>query len=108
MKNIKYRRILDFCGFPCYNEKTRRLTMHTSTISTRGQTTIPIDIQRLLNVKSGDKIQYFLEPDGRVTILPKTLSIKDMKGILPKTGKSVSIEDMNEAIMEEAALRAKK
>jgi AbrB family looped-hinge helix DNA binding protein len=82
--------------------------MHTSTISTRGQTTIPIDIQRLLNVKSGDKIQYFLEADGRVTILPKTLSIKHLKGILPKTGKSVSIEDMDEAIIEEAVSRVSK
>lgn len=72
--------------------------MPTSTLSSKGQTTIPIDIQRLLKVKPGDKIQYFVEPDGRVSLLPKTLSVKDLKGVLPKPSKTVSIEEMDEAV----------
>ena len=76
--------------------------MPTSTISSKGQTTIPIDIQRLLKVKPGDKLQYFVEPDGRVSLLPKTLSVKDLKGVLPKPSKTVSIEEMDEAVRRKA------
>jgi antitoxin PrlF len=77
--------------------------MLTSTLSGKGQTTIPVDIQRLLNVKPGDKIQYFVEPDGRVSLLPKTLSVKGLKGVLPKPARPVSIEEMNEAVRQRAA-----
>lgn len=79
--------------------------MTTSTLSTRGQTTIPIEIQRLLNVKAGDKIQYFVEPDGRVSLVPKTLSIKDLEGVLPTSKKVVSVKEMGHAILEEAAAK---
>lgn len=51
--------------------------MAASTISSKGQTTIPVEIQRRLNVKPGDKIQYFLEADGRVPLVPKGLSLRD-------------------------------
>ncbi|MGF1448153.1 MAG: AbrB/MazE/SpoVT family DNA-binding domain-containing protein [Opitutales bacterium] len=79
--------------------------MPTSTVSSRGQTTIPVDIQKLLNVKPGDKIQYFVEADGRVSLVPKTLSVRDLKGILPKPKKAVSIEDMDAAIENAATER---
>ncbi|NET40362.1 MAG: AbrB family transcriptional regulator [Cyanothece sp. SIO1E1] len=79
--------------------------MLTSTISSKGQTTIPMDVQRLLKVKPGDKLQYFLEADGRVSLLPKTLSVKDLEGILPKPEKTVSIKQMDAAVQKEAAAR---
>jgi antitoxin PrlF len=55
----------------------------TSKITSKGQTIIPAAIQRQLDVKTGDRLQYFIEPDGRVTLLPKTLSIKALEGALP-------------------------
>ena len=79
--------------------------MLTSTISSKGQTTIPMDVQRLLRIKPGDKLQYFVEADGRVSLLPKTLSIKDLDGILPKPEKAATIEEMDKAIEKEAATR---
>ena len=79
--------------------------MTTSTISSKGQTTIPIDIQRLLNVKPGDKIQYFVEADGRVSLIPKSLSIADLKGALAKPARTATIEEMNQAIAQAASER---
>lgn len=76
--------------------------MATSTLSSRGQTTIPVDIQRLLNVKSGDEIQYFVESDGRVFLLPKTLSVKDLKRVLPKASRTVSIKEMDKLVRQSA------
>ncbi len=77
--------------------------MTASTLSGKGQTTIPMDIQRFLNVKPGDKIQYFIEIDGRVSLLPKTLSVKGLKGVLPKPSRTVSIEEMNEVVRQRVA-----
>jgi antitoxin PrlF len=77
--------------------------MATSTISCDGQTTIPMDIQRILNVKAGDKIQYFVEPDGRVSLLPRTLSVLELKSVLPKPAEPVSVAQMNAALRKRAA-----
>ncbi len=77
--------------------------MTASTLSSKGQTTIPVEIQRRLNVKPGDKIQYFLEADGRVSLVPKSLSLKDLTGVLPRPKRPVSVEEMNRAIADHAA-----
>lgn len=79
--------------------------MLTSKITSKGQTTIPAAIQRSLGVKAGDRLQYFIEPDGRVTLLPKTLSIKDLEGVLPPAEHRVSLEAMDQAVAEGAQAR---
>ena len=76
--------------------------MPASTISSKGQTTIPVEVQRTLNVKPGDKLQYFLESDGRVSLVPKIYSVADLAGVLPPPKKTVSVEDMNRAIEQHA------
>ena len=76
--------------------------MIASTISERGQTTIPVEIQKHLNVKKGDKLQYFLEANGRVSLIPKSLSVKDLANVLPHPKKVVSVEEMNRTIANHA------
>ena len=78
--------------------------MLTSKITSKGQTTIPAAIQRKLGVKTGDRLQYFIEPDGRVTLLPKTLSIQDLEGVLPPAERRISLEEMDQAVAEGAHL----
>lgn len=78
---------------------------HTSTITSKGQTTIPADIRNLLNLKTGDKIRFFVQENGHITIVPLTVSLSDLKGILPKPQKAVTIEEMNEAVKKHAAER---
>jgi len=82
--------------------------MLSSKITSKGQTTLPVDIQRTLGVKAGDRLQYFVEPDGRVTLLPKTLSVQDLEGVLPSTGYSVSLEEMDQAVAEGAQAKYNK
>ena len=79
--------------------------MNVSTITSKGQTTIPIDIQKQLNVKPGDKIQYFIEPDGKVSLLPKSLSISDVAGILSKPKRAKTLEEMDQGIAKATAER---
>ena len=74
--------------------------MITSKITSKGQTTLPKEIQELLNVKPGDRLMYFVEPNGRVSLVPKNRSINDLKGVLPKPYRTVSIEEMDQAVAE--------
>jgi AbrB family looped-hinge helix DNA binding protein len=70
--------------------------MFTSRLDRKGRTTIPESVRRQLGLRSGDKIRFLVEDDGRVVMLPATVHIHDMRGSLPKPPKPVSVEHMNE------------
>ncbi len=76
--------------------------MSPSTLTSKGQTTVPKDVRRHLGLKPGDKIRFLVEDDGRVVILPATLHLRDLRGSLSKPPKPVSVEQMNEAIRKRA------
>lgn len=42
--------------------------MNLAKISANGQITVPVEIRRLLGLKSGDKILFFQNPHGEVVI----------------------------------------
>ncbi len=42
--------------------------MNLAKISANGQITVPVEIRRLLGLKSGDKILFFQKQDGEVVI----------------------------------------
>lgn len=73
--------------------------MSVSTLTSKGQTTIPADIREHLKLQPGDKIDFIIEEEGKVVIEPATLDVKDIEGVLfnPKR-KAVSVEDMKRAI----------
>lgn len=76
--------------------------MHVATLTSKGQTTLPKSVRNRLNLKTGDRLEFVFEDDGRVTLVPATLSVKGLKGLLPKPSRSASIEKMNAAIRKRA------
>lgn len=70
--------------------------MTESTITIKGQTTVPQQIRESLGATAGTKLLWHVMPDGAVIVRAKTRSILDLAGRLkaPK-GKRVAIEDMN-------------
>jgi AbrB family looped-hinge helix DNA binding protein len=70
--------------------------MTESTITTKGQTTVPADIRALVDAKPGTRLVWSVMPDGTIVVRAKTKSILDLAGMLEAPeGKHVSIEDMN-------------
>ncbi len=70
-----------------------------STITSKGQTTIPKEVREKLNLRVGDKINFVVESDGRVYIQPLNVDVEELSGILHKPGrKVVSIGEMNQVI----------
>jgi len=74
----------------------------TSTITSKGQVTIPKNVREKLNLETGDKLEFLLHDDGRLELLPITSSITKLKGILPKPAKALKLEDIDLAIKEAA------
>lgn len=71
-----------------------------SALSIKGQATIPKAIRDHLHLEPGDRIKFFLHPDGSVVILPK-VSTSSLKGIV-KAPRGASLDDMDTAIGEGA------
>ncbi len=70
--------------------------MSESTITAKGQTTVPQPIRDALQAEAGAKLLWHLMPDGTITVRAKTKSILDLAGMLKAPrGKRVRIEDMN-------------
>ncbi len=70
--------------------------MTESTITSKGQTTVPADIRTLVDAKPGTRLVWSVMPDGTIIVRAKSRSLREMAGMLkaPK-GKRVSVEAMN-------------
>ena len=68
-----------------------------SAITTKGQATIPKAIREHLELKPGDRVKFFVHPDGSVVLLPK-LPVSALRGMLRPRGSHVTIQDMDEVI----------
>jgi antitoxin PrlF len=70
--------------------------MSESTITSKGQTTVPAQIRQQIGAESGTRLVWHVMPDGSMIVRAKTRSILDLAGTLkaPK-GKRLTIEDMN-------------
>jgi len=77
-----------------------------SAITGKGQATIPKVIREHLGLKPGDRVKFFIHPDGSVVLLPKVRA-STMRGIVKAPPRPVHIEDMNDAIAAGAANRAR-
>lgn len=73
-----------------------------STITSKGQATIPKAVRDRLGVKPGDRIKFFVHPNGSVVILP-TRPVTDLRGIVKARRRPVAIEEMDEAIARGAS-----
>ena len=70
--------------------------MIESTVTAKGQTTMPAEIRDKVGAAPGTRLVWHLMPDGSIVVRAKTKSILDLAGMLkaPKDNR-VAIEDMN-------------
>jgi antitoxin PrlF len=67
-----------------------------STLTSKGQTTIPQEIRESLSIKPGDRMTFTLMPDGTVLLRVKNKSVMGLAGSLRKKGqKPVPVEDLS-------------
>ena len=74
--------------------------MPTSTLTTRGQTTVPKPIREALGLQPGDRIEFILDGD-QVVLRRAGADLSALDGMLDRSEREpISIEQMNEAIRE--------
>ena len=77
--------------------------MPTSTLTTRGQTTIPKPIRDALDLQPGDRLEFTLQGD-QVVVRRAEADLSTLDGMLDRSGKqAVSIEEMNDVIGQAAS-----
>jgi len=79
--------------------------MSTSTLTSKGQTTIPKDVRERLNLQPGDRLEFVIDEDGRVVVLPASVDASELAGMLKRPAKPVSLTAMNQAIRKRGARR---
>jgi antitoxin PrlF len=72
--------------------------MATSTITSKGQTTIPKSIRSHLKPKAGDRLEFAIEPNGRVVLIPATVDVSELKGMLAPAPRRLSLEQIDNVI----------
>jgi AbrB family looped-hinge helix DNA binding protein len=78
-------------------EYTRRL-MSESTVTSKGQITIPVDVRAFLSLRTGERVVFNTLEDSTVRMRAKNRTIRDLEGSLSDsnpTNTKVSIEDMS-------------
>jgi len=77
--------------------------MQESTVTTKGQTTLPKDVRLALGLNPGDRVRYMILDGGEVRLVRST-PVARLAGLLKdKVGRIVSLEEMDEAIAKGAA-----
>jgi AbrB family looped-hinge helix DNA binding protein len=76
-----------------------------SAITVKGQATIPKSIRDHLGLQPGDRVKFFVHPDGSVVLLPK-LSAPAIRGMVKsRNARPVTTEQMTAAVADGALSR---
>ena len=73
-----------------------------TTLSSKGQVTIPVEIRKRLRLNTGDRIEFVIFESDRVEMIPRRGSVGALKGIVKWSGRPVTLAEMDDAIAKEA------
>jgi antitoxin PrlF len=68
--------------------------MTMSTITSKGQTTIPKNIRDAAGLRPGDSVHYTVLPDGTIIVRVKNRGVRDL-AIKRKPGRHLPAEQLN-------------
>jgi AbrB family looped-hinge helix DNA binding protein len=68
-----------------------------SSLSKKGQITIPASVRNKLHLNSNSKLEYIIH-DGYLILAPINKEVKELKGFLSKPSFTLSIEEIDNII----------
>ena len=78
--------------------------MKSATITSKGQVTIPKEIRDYLKLEIGSKIEFVIDENGTVKVIPLNVPVTALSGMLHRPLLfAATIEDMESAITEGAS-----
>jgi looped-hinge helix DNA binding domain, AbrB family len=77
--------------------------MSIATVTTKGQVTIPKEIRDYLKLETGSKVEFLIDENGDVKVVPLNVPLEALSGVLHRPGmKTATIEEMEAALAEGA------
>jgi AbrB family looped-hinge helix DNA binding protein len=74
-----------------------------TTLTSKGQVTVPAKIRQQLNLQTGDKLDFQIEGTSiKVSPARKKGTLEELMNILPRAKRSYTVEEMNEGIAQGA------
>ncbi len=70
----------------------------TGTVTSKGQVTIPVEARRKLGIVPGTALEFVVTDAGTLVVIPRSRSVRDLKGMLPRPKRALSVEEMERAI----------
>ena len=75
--------------------------MSISTLTSKGQVTIPKTVRERLHLRTGDKLDFRVEEDGTIRVCPIARKVSEIFGLLAeKAGGAYSTEESRKKLRE--------
>jgi AbrB family looped-hinge helix DNA binding protein len=69
-----------------------------ATVTSKGQITIPAVARKSLGINAGSRIDFVINENDHLEMIPVSGSVKKLKGMVRKPKHSLSLKDMDAAI----------
>lgn len=77
--------------------------MASSTVTSKGQITIPVEVRTRLGLHAGSRVAFVESAEGVYELRPDTRSVRDLKGFLHWDGPAKTLQEMDAGVAEGAA-----
>ncbi len=76
--------------------------MAVATVTSKGQVTLPVEARRRLGIRAGTRLEFIVKDDERLEVVRVGGSVRDLKGLLPRPRRALSLSEMDAAIAKGA------
>lgn len=76
--------------------------MPSSVVTSKGQITIPKEVREALGVDTGDRVEFVESAKGVFEMVAASKDVRELKGMIERPRKPVSVEDMRRAVARRA------
>ncbi len=81
--------------------------MAVATVTSKGQVTLPVEARRRLGIRAGTRLEFIVTDDERLEVVRVGGSVRELKGLLPRPRRKLSLEEMETAIARGARGRSR-
>lgn len=79
--------------------------MPSSTVTAKGQTTIPKEIRDKLRLRPGSRVDYVLDQDGTVRLKSVSGSMDRLFSCLPKPTRALTLDEIEASVRKRGSTR---
>ena len=76
--------------------------MPAAVLTSKGQITIPKQVREALGLEAGDRLEFVETGKGVFEVVAASRDVRELKGMIDRPRRPVSIEDMRKAITRRA------